>query len=833
MDLIESSDTNVTTSQDRPRLARNVTARLEEDPSSWLLVLDNADDFDLFVGTAGRESAISSYVPKEGRVLITTRNSRFQGTVAAATDGLHVKPMDTSEAKDLLMKSIPPNLTSQSSPAIVDELLDLLGNLPLALAQAAANIADQHRPVQEYIAAYRDKRNRPSLMQEPVLDCETQYSRTSRQSLLVTYEISFEDLERDHRSSARCLNYFGFFHWQKIPESCIRALPGLKELNDQSFRDTLKHLLHLSLIEEFSYHDSSEYSVHPVIHERISDRLTLEEKRSKLSDSVAVIVSKFPRIRKNKEREYFASCRHLQSHALLQINFAREIHLKSRDLARLTRCCAEFLRRSGMTFDSVQLATQALVMEENILGPHSSSAIRACIEKLACLNYDAQYREAYKESKSAIERLASAKLDDEQDLILRGDILNQSLKACRGLGEYKEAEEIANELIVLSSGLQEDTDANLHDRFNFAVTLRKQKRYQEAQKMNNELLNSMNGQQRTAHRVIYLRAYSLKASILSDMREGSGTEPGVILDDEEEKAILRTFQEVFDENRAKSPITDRDLWKSCNNLLLELEKKGKTPEAAEVLVSMLTKAVESELRLEGRTIPTFRKTLRSGLNVIELLHGTRDARQGPPGLPIANLLVQMIALAGTTTKKLWHDSPTLRKFADVFMSLGDWRKAEELLLGALQDVSLQEDRSIEGRIHYDLMLATSRQGRTDDARRYRDRHLALIAPEESKIGDLDERLQRDRETKEIYDKAKGIIAARDSKMPEEWWTEHRKVLNRAQLRYGLLVPLRAEESSGPYQDVSDKTVRKQKGKSRSLRGLIDKLHGSPHSRSHV
>lgn len=40
------------------------------------------------------------------------------------------------------------------------ELLALLGNLPLAITQADANIniADQQRPVRDYIAAYREKR---------------------------------------------------------------------------------------------------------------------------------------------------------------------------------------------------------------------------------------------------------------------------------------------------------------------------------------------------------------------------------------------------------------------------------------------------------------------------------------------------------------------------------------------------------------------------------------------------------------------------------------------------------------------------------------------------
>ena len=66
-----------------------------------------------------------------------------------------------------------------------------------------------------------------------------------------------------------------------------------------------------------------------------------------------------------------------------------------------------------------------------------------------------------------------------------------------------------------------------------------------------------------------------------------------------------------------------------------------------------------------------------------------------------------------------------------------------------------------------------RQGRTDDARRYRDTHLNLIAPEESTYGDLDRHLQLDRKQKKLYDKAKSTINAQDCKVPESWWTEHR------------------------------------------------------------
>ena len=831
MDQLESSKAHASNSQDRPLLARNVTDRLQNDPNSWLLVLDNADNYNLFVGTSRGANAISSYVPKEGRVLITTRDPRFQGTVAAAKDGLHVEPMNTSEARDLFMKSIPDHLASQSSPAIVDELIELLGNLPLALAQAAANIADQQRPVQEYTAAYREKRNRPLLMQKPALDLETQDSRTSRQSILATYEISFEDLERDHQSSARCLNYFGFFHWHKIPESCIRAVPELRELDDQSFRAMIKRLLHLSLIEETPHHDGSEYSVHPVIHERISDRLSPEEKSSYLSDSVVAMLSKFPETKATYDLEDFASGRYLQSHALLQINFATDINLKSGTLARLNLRCAKFLRVSGMTFDSVQLASQAVAIAQEVWGPQSRRTIDACVQKIDCLFHNAQYQEAYNELISALEMWDSAKLDDklirDSNHLFRGAlILHRLAEACRILHKYEEAEEARNKLTILNSDLPEDFEISLYKRLRVVEALSQQGRFQEAQEKNNEVLNSMDEQQGTLHRFLYLHTHSLEADILSNMRKGSDAEPAVVLNDDDERAILRIRQDLFNESWARLPITDVKLWRHCNSLLEELSGKGKIPEAAKILESILARVVESRLRLEGRILAHFASTLRLGLEVINSLHGTRDARQKPPGLPIAELFVQIIELAGTASRKFWRSSLPLINFSELFLRLGNSHKAEELLREALQDTNLEEDGSFEGRIHYGIMFAIARQGRTHDARLYRNTHLDLIAPEESTRGDLDHHLQLHRKEKKLYDRAKDIIAGRESRVPESWWNEHRIRLNRAQLRYGLLVPERTEDDPDPdpHGDASDNMEKKQKGKSRRLGSLIDRFH---------
>ncbi|KAK5202855.1 hypothetical protein LTR47_011349 [Exophiala xenobiotica] len=156
---------------------RTVMSKLGATPGNWLMILDNADDLDEFIGKDQRESAIGNYIPRNGRILITTRDKRFQGTVAAALDGEHVKPMDSDEARALLRRSIPVHLMKPDPNEMVSattELLNELGNLPFAIAQAAANILDQELTLTKYVTLYKEKKERMLLMRVPVRDFQAQ-----------------------------------------------------------------------------------------------------------------------------------------------------------------------------------------------------------------------------------------------------------------------------------------------------------------------------------------------------------------------------------------------------------------------------------------------------------------------------------------------------------------------------------------------------------------------------------------------------------------------------------------------------------------------------------
>jgi hypothetical protein len=115
---------------------------LESRPYEWILFLNNIDDLQEF------RNNIQKYVPRKGRILISTRERRFPGGVVTANNGLHLAPMNDDEAITLLRKSIPSELLDiANSEESVRLIVHSVGNLPLAIAQAAANIVEHGMPI--------------------------------------------------------------------------------------------------------------------------------------------------------------------------------------------------------------------------------------------------------------------------------------------------------------------------------------------------------------------------------------------------------------------------------------------------------------------------------------------------------------------------------------------------------------------------------------------------------------------------------------------------------------------------------------------------------------
>ncbi|MCJ1460233.1 hypothetical protein MMC28_010612, partial [Mycoblastus sanguinarius] len=87
----------------------------EADNVQWLMVLDNADDLDIFfakptstVADSERTVSLIDYLPQssQGLMLITTRDTRIGGRLAGRPTSIPVDPMSPSEAQDLLRSQL-------------------------------------------------------------------------------------------------------------------------------------------------------------------------------------------------------------------------------------------------------------------------------------------------------------------------------------------------------------------------------------------------------------------------------------------------------------------------------------------------------------------------------------------------------------------------------------------------------------------------------------------------------------------------------------------------------------------------------------------------------
>src|SRR5581483_8063241 len=100
----------------------------------WLLIFDNAD----------QPEEINDLIPRgPGDVLITSRNHRWQ----SVTDTVPMDVFTRAESIEFLAKRVPKGL----GKADADKLADKLGDLPLALEQAGAMLAETGMPIEEYL----------------------------------------------------------------------------------------------------------------------------------------------------------------------------------------------------------------------------------------------------------------------------------------------------------------------------------------------------------------------------------------------------------------------------------------------------------------------------------------------------------------------------------------------------------------------------------------------------------------------------------------------------------------------------------------------------------
>ncbi|CAI7593360.1 unnamed protein product, partial [Penicillium pancosmium] len=206
----------------------------DENNGKWICVLDNADN-DKFLcslrtsdkGASTKESPNAStkplleYLPRSpnGSTIITSRSRDIALKMVRPNDLIEVYPMERSEALELLQKTLGQPEECQESQQLVQEL----EFIPLAIVQAASYIRNRalFSSILQYLEDFRrSDREATNLLKKEASHLDRDWE--AKNSILITWQISFDYIRQIKPSAAGLLSLMSFFDRQGIPQSLIR-----------------------------------------------------------------------------------------------------------------------------------------------------------------------------------------------------------------------------------------------------------------------------------------------------------------------------------------------------------------------------------------------------------------------------------------------------------------------------------------------------------------------------------------------------------------------------------------------------------------------------------
>lgn len=225
-----------------------------------LLVVDNADD----------PEGIADLLPARSpcHLLLTSRVPRLEALGIDKPVVIGVWPREQS-VKFLQARTSSKDLPAPEAAA-ADAIALELGNLPLALEQAAAYIQQRRISFAGYLALYRQQGLQVLERQGPVLG---DYPA----SVATTWRINREQAIAESPFAGPLLDVAAFMAAEGIPVELARLFARRTRLNDDAVADALAALERYSLIQRSE--DDTGFSVHPVVQVVLQDRLAREDDR--------------------------------------------------------------------------------------------------------------------------------------------------------------------------------------------------------------------------------------------------------------------------------------------------------------------------------------------------------------------------------------------------------------------------------------------------------------------------------------------------------------------------------------------------------------------------
>jgi tetratricopeptide (TPR) repeat protein len=356
--------------QELPSLEEQVAVLFDElgQLDRWLLIYDNAaepTDLDGVRPPAGT-----------GHLVITTRNPAWRGV--AATVGVDVLPR--TEAIAFLRQS-------GLEERLAAPLAEALGDLPLALEQAAAYMEATSTPPTEYLGLLRERANE-------VLNLGALWG--TEQTVASTWSVSLERVREQSPVGEDLLRLCSFLAPDDIPRALLtdhaHVLPqplGGAVRDRLAFQKAIGALRRYSLIRTSS--DGQALSIHRLVQSVVRYSLHHEEQQDWANTAVMLISAGFPE-QADDVLAWPAAAR-LLSHVLAATDRADALGIEMTTTAALLHNAGRYMWSRGEHAQAKTLHERALVIRQIRLGTdhpdtaHSYNSLALVLHDQGYLNY--------------------------------------------------------------------------------------------------------------------------------------------------------------------------------------------------------------------------------------------------------------------------------------------------------------------------------------------------------------------------------------------------------------------------------------------------------------
>ena len=362
----------------------------DEKIGKWIIVLDNVDDDELLrkpfvtctAAQADGQNNASTQPPlryllqsSNGSIIVTSRNKGVALDITDHKNLIEVQPMERIEALALLQNKL--DLYTESEGMV--ELVEVLEFMPLAIVQAASYIT--HRSPRCSVSQYLAKVQKSDRDAIRLLNYEASLlyrDWEAKNSILLTWQISFDYIRRVRSSAASLLSLMSFFDPQGIPESILRLQQELESKGrlcrdkiedssseedrdyasnsdaDQHFEDDITTLSDYSLISTGEH--STVFTMHRLV--QLTVRIWLKT-HDQFEHCKEIFISKLAYAFPTMKYENWESCRSLFPH-VWSAHYHRPESRESREKwATLLYRAAWYASESGNITEATKMALKS------------------------------------------------------------------------------------------------------------------------------------------------------------------------------------------------------------------------------------------------------------------------------------------------------------------------------------------------------------------------------------------------------------------------------------------------------------------------------------------